>query len=84
MQWWGLPLPLVIALAPIEQSFRADIVQKRALGMSQVPGSSEEVFLMVPPSSHEGAAKALAEELQELGERGQRGPPPQRKSHEAP
>ncbi|CAE7229457.1 unnamed protein product, partial [Symbiodinium natans] len=38
-----------------------------------VVGFATEVFLMVPPSSHEGAAKALAEELQELGERGQRG-----------
>ena len=28
---------------------------------------------MVPPSSHEGAAKALAEELQELSECPQRG-----------
>ena len=34
---------------------------------------AKEVFLMVPPSSHEGAAKALAEELQELGEHRQRG-----------
>ncbi|CAE7467832.1 unnamed protein product [Symbiodinium pilosum] len=38
-----------------------------------VVGFATEVFLMVPPSSHEGAAKALAEELQELGEYRQRG-----------
>lgn len=38
-----------------------------------VVGFATEIFLMVPPSSHEGAAKALAEELQELSECPQRG-----------
>ncbi|CAE7663995.1 unnamed protein product [Symbiodinium sp. CCMP2592] len=38
-----------------------------------VVGFATEVFLMVPGSSHESAAKALAEELQELSEGRQRG-----------
>eukprot|EP00439_Symbiodinium_sp_Y106_P077320 s2220_g16.t1 len=38
-----------------------------------VVGFATEVFLLVPPSSHEGAAKALAEELRDLSECPQRG-----------